>query len=84
MTYDWYKIINLATFENYALVSKELSLFLEGRGLYDVLITKGNAVSMTLNGVFLTLKLNGRNPFVIDGMAIYEDAEQNIWVGFEL
>jgi hypothetical protein len=84
MSYDWYKIENLDDFNGEDLVSKEITLELEGQGVKDILITKGNGVSILIDDIFLMINLNDRNPFEQDERAVYLDANNDIWVGFEL
>jgi hypothetical protein len=84
MSYDWYNVYNKATFEAEDLVSKELTLDLDGRGVKEVLLTKGDGISVTVDDVFLMVNLNDRNPFEMDQMAVYLDEDDEIWVGFEV
>jgi hypothetical protein len=56
-TYDSFKIINLDTFNALGLPSRKISAFLGDLGLKDVLVTKGNYVSILFDGVFLSLRI---------------------------
>lgn len=80
--YNWYNIANLTAFLALDIVSQELTLELEGLGQKEILITKGNAVNVLYEGVFLTCQFNDSNPFVFDGMACFIDVDQNLWLGF--
>lgn len=68
--YFFYRIFNLAEFQALDLVSKTYTIELEDIGLKDILVTKGNLVSITYEGVLLSLNLNGANPFEFDDHAI--------------
>lgn len=84
MIFDWFKIFNLVEFNALGLVSRTYSLELEGiAGIQEILVTKGNTVSMTYQGVMLALNLNDENPFRFDGFAIYVDENQDVFLGIE-
>jgi hypothetical protein len=83
ITYDWYKLFSLPEFLATGLVSRTLTVFLEDRGAKEILITKGNTIGVTYEGVFLPVGFAGRNPFERDSLAVFEDFEQNIWLGIE-
>lgn len=84
MTFNWYKIFNLNDFEALDLVSKTYTLDLENLGVKDFLVTKGNSIGITYEGVFLQLELNDENPFAFDGNAIYIDANDDVFWGIEV
>lgn len=81
MIYDWYKIFNLDTFNALDLISKKYTLNLEGLGQQEILVTKGNLVSLLYNGVFLSLNLNDVNPFEMDGYACYISDSNDVYLG---
>lgn len=81
MIYDWYKVFNLTEFEATSLVSRTVSLILADIGQKTFLITKGNAVSLTVDGVMLALNLNTKNPFEFDDRAIYIDENDDVFYG---
>jgi len=83
MNYDWYKIINRAEFAATGLVSRELTLVLEGVGTVDVMVTKGRHYALLYNGVFLPLGVTDANPFAFDGHAVFIDVNEDIWLGIE-
>jgi hypothetical protein len=84
MTYDWYNIFNSVDFASTGLVSRNLDIELEGRGQKSIIITRGNSLGITVDGVFLVVGLNDRNPFSMDGMAVYVDDNNEVWLGYEL
>lgn len=84
MIFDWYKIINRAEFEATGLVSRELTLNLEGIGLSSVLVTKGRYFSIIYDEVMLSLGITDANPFVFEGYAVYLDSNDDIYLGIEV
>lgn len=79
--YSWYKVINKAEFEAADIPSRELSLSLGGIGQADVMVVKGELVSIVYDGVMLTPGLNDRNPFEFDGYAAGLDDQGDIYLG---
>lgn len=84
MEFTWFKIFNSDEFEATGLVSKTYTWFLEGIGQKDILVTKGVAIGMTYEGVFLSLNMSDENPFIFDGHAIYIDANNDVFLGIEI
>jgi hypothetical protein len=90
MTFTWFKIFNLTEFEALGLVSRTYTQVLEGIGQKDVLVTKGECVSILYEGIFLPLQLNDINPFIKNAddetevaHAIYIDANDDVYLGIE-
>lgn len=90
MIFEWFKIFNLDEFEALDLVSKMYTQIIEGIGQKEILVTKGDCVSMLYEGVFLPIQLNDINPFIKDGegetepnYAVYIDSENNVYLGIE-
>ena len=81
--YDVYKIINLDDFEDTGLVSRKVSGLFGTLGLKEVLVTKGNLVSITFDDVFLSLDLNEKNPFEFEDHAVFLDPNNDIWLGIK-
>ncbi len=81
MIFDWYKIINRAEFLQTGLVSRELSLILEGIGAKTCLVTVGNYFSITIDDVMLSIGIKERNPFVFQDRAIYVDENEDVFYG---
>lgn len=84
MTFNWFKIFNKDEFLATELASKTYTLNLEGIGLKQVLVTMGNQIGVTLDGVFLTLGESDKNPFIFDGMAIYINESNDVFWGYEI
>jgi len=81
MQYRWFKIFNRTEFEALGLASKTYTLNLEGFGQKEILVTKGVAVGMLYDDVFLSLELNDLNPFEMDDRAIYVDEDDDVYLG---
>ncbi len=81
--YDVYKIINLDAFNATGLVSRKLSLFLGTLGLKEILVTRGNLVSILYEGVYLSLNLNDKNPFEFEDHCIFIDPNNDIFLGIK-
>lgn len=79
--FTWYPIFNLAEFEATGLVSREYSLVLEGVGLCNFLVTKGNLISVTYDDVMLSLGLTESVPFVSDGYGLVLSTDGSVYWG---
>lgn len=84
MVFTWFKLFNVADFEDADLVSREYTIVLQGIGSKTFLVTKGDSLSITFNDVFLTLNLNDRNPFIFEGLAVFVNEVDDVFVGIEL
>ncbi len=84
MNYDWYKIFNLTEWLATQLVSRKLTFFLEDKSVKEILVTQGNETCVTFDDVFLPLNFASKNPYAIPGYAIYQDANLDVWIGFEV
>lgn len=82
MIFMWYRIFNLTAFLDTLLVSRVYQLELENIGIKDILVTNGKTVSLTYEDVMLSINLNGKNPFIFEGHAVYLDsATQDVYLG---
>lgn len=82
MIFIWYRIFNLTAFLDTLLVSRVYQLELENIGIKEILVTNGKTVSLTYEDVMLSINLNGKNPFVFEGHAVYLDsATQDVYLG---
>lgn len=77
MNYNWFKIFNRADFDLTGLTSRTYTLFLDGIGEKDILVTKANYYAITYEGVFLCLQMGDNNPFALDGFAAYLNQDTN-------
>lgn len=80
----WYRIFNLAEFLATNLVSRTYELELENVGIKEILATNGKTVSITYEDVMLSINLNGKNPFVFEGHAVYLAENQDVYLGLPL
>ncbi len=87
MIFNWFNIFNLTEFNALGLVSKSYKVILEGIGQKDILVTKGNEVSIVYEDVLLVLNFEAANPFTREGddatYGIYMDSNNDVWLGIE-
>lgn len=83
-TYTWFKIFNRTEFLATGLVSRTYTFVLTGFGQKDILVTLGNALGITYDGVYLPIELNDLNPFVIDERAVYVDQNDDVYLGIQV
>ena len=91
MIFTWYKIFNKTEFEALDIPSRTYTQVLDGIGQVDILVTKGELVSMLYAGLFLPIKLNDINPFIMPAepnleelaYAVYIDANNDVYLGIE-
>lgn len=83
MSYSAYLICNKAEFEALELISKTYTVNLPELGQKDVLVTNGNLLALTFEGVFLGINLNSKNPFFKDGYAAFLDESNDVYLGIE-
>lgn len=83
MDFNWFELFDKDAFLATGLVSRLLTVTLEGIGEKEILISKGIGLAITCDGVFLPLGLKGENPYAFDGYAILEDEDGMIWLGVE-
>jgi hypothetical protein len=82
--FHWYKIFDLAEFIATGLVSRKITAFFEAIGQKDILVTVGNEVGILYEGTFLVLNFNGQNPYTREGLAVYVDDDDMVWLGIEV
>lgn len=83
MSYSAYLIFNKTEFEALQLGSKTYTVNLPNLGQKDVLVTSGNLLSLTFEGVMLSINLNSKNPFFKDGYAAFLDESNDVYLGIE-
>ncbi len=83
MSWNWYELFDKAEFEAEGLVSRTLTVTLEGEGEKEILITKGEAIGLVIDEIFLSLHLEENNPYTRDGYGIFEAEDGMVWVGVE-
>lgn len=82
--YTWFFIFNKAEFLALNLTSKTYTLILGDIGQKEIMATKGVAVGILYNDIFLSLELNDKNPFEFEGHAIYIDENDDVFLGVHL
>lgn len=83
-TYDAYKLINLDDFNDLDLTSRKLTVLLGILGEKEILVTKGNMVSILYDDVFLSVNLNDKNPFEFEDYSVFLDINNDIWLGIKV
>lgn len=81
--YIFYKIFHLQDFIDSGLVSRTIEVELEDIGLKEIMITRGNLISILYEGVFLSLDLNDKIPFEFEDYAIYEHTDGYVYLGID-
>jgi hypothetical protein len=79
--FSWYRLFNRTDFEATGLSSYALTVELVGIGLREIIITKGNYVSITYEGTMLSVGMNDKNPFRVGELAVFEDENDDVWLG---
>ena len=75
-TYNFYEIFKESEFSALGVISKTYTLELEGIGLKDVLVTKGNLLGITYEGVYVPLGVGtATNFYQRDGFAILREGD---------
>lgn len=80
---NWWNLFNYVEFEATGLASRSLTVFLGDLGEREVLIVRGNTISVVFDGVLLPIAFNGANPYTKDGYTIYRDDSDEVWIGIE-
>jgi hypothetical protein len=87
MTFDWFKLFNYDEFLALNLFSKTYQVVLEGIGQRDILVTRGNYVSVIYEDVFMSILFEDANPFTREGdaktYAVYKDSNGDVHLGIE-
>lgn len=79
--YYFYQIFNYQSFLDTDLVSRTYSLVFSDLGPKEVLVTRGNLVSITYDGILLSLNLNDESPFYFEEHAIYLHTDGFVYLG---
>lgn len=84
MAFNAYFIVNKNDFQALGLCSKVYTKVLGDLGQKDILVTEGNLISLTYEGVILSIDSNDENPFKFDGFAALLDENDDIYLGIEI
>ncbi len=80
--YNWYRIFNLEEFTALNLTSISYTLELQDIGEAEILVTKGNLVSIVYDETFLPIQFNDNNPFEFEGRAVFLNVlTKNVYLG---
>ena len=81
MIYRWFKIFNRTEFLALGLVSRTYTWVLSELGEKSILVTHGNLLGITYEGVYLPIGLSSKNPFEFDGHAVYVSSSDDVYLG---
>jgi hypothetical protein len=84
MIYDWYKLFNKTEWLASGLVQRSVLVQLEDRGRVQYSISQGNTTAVLYGDAFLPAELLAYNPYVQETVAVYLDANNDVWLGFEV
>lgn len=79
--FSWYRLFSNIEFLATGLVSFDATIVLDGLGQKNILITRGNLVSITYEGTMLSINMNGKNPFRYNDLAVFLDPNNDVWLG---
>jgi hypothetical protein len=83
MDFDWFFVINRTEFNNTGLYSRELTLELGTYGEKEILVCRGVGLGLLMDGVFLRLQTNNRNPFYFGDRGILVTTENDVYIGIQ-
>jgi hypothetical protein len=81
--FDWFFVINRTEFNNTGLVSREITLELSGYGEKEILVCRGVGLGLLMDGVFLRLNTNQRNPFYFGDRGILFTTNNDVYIGIQ-
>jgi hypothetical protein len=84
MTYNWYEVISIDDLNAEGTESVELEFYTYELGIVTILVTKGNYTSILYDGVFLSLDMNGKNPFIFENKGIFLGSDNIIYFGIKV
>lgn len=83
-TFNFFNIFNATEFLALGIPSRTITPDLIGYGPTEILIVHGIALGIVIDGIFLSLNLNGVDPFYYEGYCIRIDDNSDVWVGIEV
>lgn len=84
MQFTWFRLFNASEFADLDLVSKEYTVNLAGVGPKTFLVTNGDLLSILYDDVFLSLNMNDQNPFYFEGLAVFINEVDDVFIGIEI
>jgi hypothetical protein len=63
-----------------------MTVFLDGIGQVDILITQGNVTAITYGDAFMPVNFADKNPYpyIDGGYAVFKDEDENVYLGIEV
>lgn len=85
MLFNWYLIFNLEELPE-EILSRTYRPNLAGFGIVDILVSRGELLTIYFEGVLLPIGFEGKNPFIGLGQqyAVYQDEEGNVYFGVRI
>lgn len=80
--WKWFNVLSLADFDAKNVPDMSFTRSVEGFGVKEMRICKGNFYALILDGVYLPVGVNGRNAFSVRERGAYIDESRNLWAGF--
>lgn len=84
MQFIWFRLFNATEFDDLDLVSKEYTVNLDGVGEKKFLVTRGDLISILYDDVLLSLNMNDQNPFYFEGLAVFVNEVDDVFIGIEI
>lgn len=82
MNVNWYNLFSKPDFEATGLVQRIINASLNEIGDKEIIISKGNLLTVLYDGVLLPVNFQDQNPFTPDDTHyVYIDDDQNVWLG---
>ncbi len=81
--WNWFKLFNANEFMAEELTSRNLIAVLQDVGTENILISRGNLLSITFRGVYMPIDLLEINPSYAEEYGVLKDALGDVWLGIE-
>lgn len=81
--WNWFKLFNADAFMAEELTSRNLVAVLQDVGTENVLISRGNLLSITFRGVYMPISLLDINPSYAEDYGVLKDSNGDVWLGIE-
>lgn len=81
--WNWYPIFKLTDWLATGLVQRTLVLDLQDMGEQSFLITQGETTAVLWEDKFLPVNFLDQNPYIQDGVGVFKDTNDNVYIGFK-
>lgn len=81
--WNWFKLFNADAFMAEELASRNLVAVLQDVGTENILISRGNLLSITFRGVYMPISLLDINPSYAEDYGVLKDSNGDVWLGIE-